>query len=197
MTVAKTVRRATLVALVAAMAAPLVRADGSGYDSPTKWIHRGGAPSDPVQSITDHLGDVVEDLADGHTDKPVQAKQTAVVGEFDSLIKQLEAQCKSGGSGSNPNPTKPATKSQIRKGPGGSGPLHDPSAGQREWAKLTPKDRERITQSGADGFPPGYESVLESYYSRLAQEQVTSGDDKKAAPPAAGPAAPPTTQPGK
>jgi hypothetical protein len=101
------------------------------------------------------------------------------------LIKELEEQTKGGNGGGNPNPTKPMTKSVITGGPGGSGPLHDAQAGTKQWGELPPKDRDQILQSQTEGFPPGYESVLASYYSRLAEMEV--------APDSSGPA----TQPAK
>ncbi len=132
-----------------------------------------GARRDPIDSIDRHIGHIVGDLSDFKTDAPVQEKQKQVVGELDTIIKQIEEQLKAGGgSGSNPNPTKPMSKSMLAKGPGGSGPLHDPRAGGDKWGQLSPKQREQITQSQTEGFPPGYESVLASYYNRLAQEQV-------------------------
>jgi hypothetical protein len=79
---------------------------------------------------------------------------------------------KSGSGGNNPSPSKPMPKSILAKGPGGSGPLHDPKSGTKQWGDLSPKEREQITQSQTEGFPPGYESVLSSYYNRLAQEKV-------------------------
>ena len=102
----------------------------------------------------------------------MQTKQKQVVGELDTLIKDMEAKMKSGNGGGNPNPTQPMQKSVLAKGPGGSGPLHDPRAGTKKWGDLTPKEREQITQSQTEGFPPGYETVLSSYYNRLAQEKV-------------------------
>ena len=126
-------------------------------------------------------------LGDGQTDGRVQDPQRSATADLDGIIKQLEAQAKGGGSGANPNPTKPLNKSVITGGPGGSGPLHDARAGTRVWGQLPAHDREQITQSQTEGFPAGYESVLASYYGRLAQEQV-AGD-------AADPAQGPTTRP--
>jgi len=134
-----------------------------------------GAPHDPIQSINHHMGVIVGDLTSKETDLPVQTKQKEVVGELDAVIKKLEDQMKQGGSGGgNPNPEKPMAKSVLAGGPGGSGPLHDPRAGTTQWGKLSPKERDQITQSQTEGFPPGYEAVLSSYYNRLAQEKVGS-----------------------
>ena len=153
------------------------------YPSVLKWVAAGG-PKDAVESISVHMGDIVGDLGDGHTEQPVQEKQKHVVGELDALIKQLEQQCKSGSGGGNPNPTKPMAKSQLAGGPGGSGPLHDPLAGGKNFATLPPKEREQVLQSRTEGFPPGYEAVLASYYARLAAEQVNNAEavDKPSGP---------------
>ena len=67
----------------------------------------------------------------------------------------------------------------LANGPGGINDLHDPKAGEKQWGNLPPKLREQILQSKTDGFPPGYEALLQSYYRRLATEQVSGGDDKQ------------------
>ena len=114
-----------------------------------------------------------------NTRDPVQPDQQRLVGRLDKLIEMLEKQ--TSGSGGGSNPTRPMADSRIAKGPGGSGPMHDPKAGTRTWGQLPPKQREQILQSQNEGFPPGFESILSSYYKRLAQEESA--------------AAGPTTQP--
>jgi hypothetical protein len=143
------------------------------------------ASGDPIGPIAAQMKDVAGDLTALKTDAPVQTKQKNVVAALDTVIKELEQQCRGSGGGGNPNPTKPMNRSILAKGPGGSGPLHDAAAGTRVWGQLPPKEREQILQSKTEGFPAGYESVLANYYSRLAQEQV--------APEAAGDQ--PTTRP--
>jgi hypothetical protein len=146
----------------------------------------GGAQKDPIMSIDHKMGHIVDDLSEQKTDQPVQSQQKQVIADLDTIIKQMEQQQKSGTS-TKKNGRKPAEKSTLAKGPGGQGPLHDPKAGTQDWAKLSAKEREQITQSQTEGFPPGYEAVLSSYYSRLAAEKVA--DEGGAAP------AGPTTQP--
>ena len=41
--------------------------------------------------------------------------------------------------------------------------------GANDWAKLRDRDRDRIIQAREEGFPPGYEALLERYYRRLAE----------------------------
>ena len=61
-----------------------------------------------------------------------------------------------------------------------SGDLHGANNQGKDWKILPPKQREQILQSKTEGFPPGYEALLQSYYQRLAQEKVV--DEKTEAP---------------
>jgi hypothetical protein len=133
---------------------------------------------DPLRYLSGDMGYIVTDLSAFKTDKPVQVKQERVVGRLDELIKMLEKSCK-GGSGGGANPTKPLNDSILAKGPGGQGAMIDPKQGEKQWAALPQKQRDQILQSQTEGFPPGYERILQSYYQRLSEEKV--GND---APPA-------------
>jgi hypothetical protein len=146
---------------------------------------------DPLKYIHGDMTESQGDLSKLQTGKPVQKVQDQAVARLDAVIKLLDQQC-NGSAGSNPNPTKPLNKTIIAKGPGGQGEMHDPKAGDKQWASLPPKQREQILQSQTQGFPPGFESILQSYYERLAQEQV---DDATAAPAAPASAAPPSATP--
>jgi hypothetical protein len=70
------------------------------------------------------------------------------------------------------NPSRPATASAIRGGPGGIGDLVAPGGSHKDWAKLSGHERDRILQSMTEGFPPEYRLVLERYYRRLAEEKA-------------------------
>jgi len=135
-------------------------------------LDNSGGGGDPIGPLADQMDDIGHDLGHLQTGPPVQTKEKSVVASLDELIKELEKQTSGGGTGSNPNPTNPAQRSTLAKGPGGQGPLHDPHAGTRVWGQLPPKQREQILQSQTEGFPPGYESVLSSYYSQLAHGQT-------------------------
>jgi hypothetical protein len=167
------------VFILAAMLADQARADDASpshhaLPSLMQW-EAAGARKDPIESIDHKMGFIVGDLSNQKTDQPVQTQEKKVVGELDTIIKQLEEEQKKSSNGkAGPNPTKPMQKSTLAKGPGGSGRLHDPKAGSKQWGDLTPKEREQIMQSQTEGFPPGYEAVLSSYYNRLAQEKVGS-----------------------
>ncbi len=136
------------------------------------------APSDdedPLVPITEGMTQIVGDLAALSTDQPVQEKQKQVVSQLDEVIKQLEEACKKAGSGGGANPTRPMADSRIAGGPGGIGDLRNPKSGTRNFGNLPAKQRDAILQSKTEGFPPGYESLLQSYYQRLAQEKT--GDE--------------------
>ena len=148
------------------------------------------APSesgDPLAAITGEMGDVTHDLGARKTGEPTQVKQKQVVSQLDEIITELEKQCK-GGSGVSAHPTKPMQDSKIAKGPGGMGELVKPGGEQRTIANLPTKERDRILQSKTEGFPPGYESMLSSYYTRLAQEKVNDDSADRSAAPTTRPA---------
>jgi hypothetical protein len=149
---------------------------------------------DPLRYIAFDMKDAAQDLSTLRTDQPVQAKEQRSIGRLDELIARLQKQLKNGNGGSNPNPEIPMEDSRIAKGPGGSGPLHDARAGTKEWGQLPPQERQRILQSQNEGFPAGYESILASYYSRLAQDQATDSVGDSGSADAA---AMPTTQPSR
>lgn len=138
--------------------------------------------SDPIKFISRDMKSVVGDLAEYHTDKPVQVKEQKVVSQLDELIAELEKECKSGKPGGSLNPSKPMPDSKLGGGPGGIHDLTDPKASEKAWGNLSPKQREQILQSKTDGFPPGYETLLQNYYRRLAAEQVTDEKGADAAP---------------
>ena len=190
----------------AGVAPAIAEEDKSRFDRMTDRVAAQmdqGRNQDPLKYISGDMTGIVKDLSAYMTDKPVQTKQENVVLRLEALIKELEKQCK-GAGGASPNPSKPLARSQIAGGPGGQGDMIDPRQGDKQWAALPPKQREQILQSRTEGFPPGYEAILQSYYRRLSQEQVTpdgvgigpgadtgAGATNGAVPAAASPAASP------
>jgi len=193
----------TLAAASFALAIPIPQPDQHGahglsstQDFINDSIHKAVASreEDPLKFLSKDMKVIVGDLAQYQTDKPVQVKQEKVVSELDILIQKLTKACKSGG-GAGLNPSRPKADSVIGQGPGGIRDLHDPKAGEKKWGDLPPKQREQILQSKTEGFPPGYEALLQSYYRRLAQEQVSGETAAEAG--AVIPAAAPTTAPSR
>ena len=56
------------------------------------------------------------------------------------------------------------------QGPGGEGDLLSAQEGRKKWATLPEAEREKIKQSLNEGFPAGYEVILERYFKTLADE---------------------------
>ena len=69
------------------------------------------------------------------------------------------------------------------RGPGGQNEMRAPRDDGRDWADLSPKERQKILQSKTDGFPAGYDDILADYFRRVARAEA-------AAPPSADEAAP-------
>jgi hypothetical protein len=61
--------------------------------------------------------------------------------------------------------------SRISRGTGGIGTLVNAKEIDKDWGKLSDRERDRILQSMSEGFPPEYRAVLERYYRRLAEEK--------------------------
>jgi hypothetical protein len=127
---------------------------------------------DPFKNIQTDVKSVITDFDKGQTKQPVKTTQPRIITRLDTLIEMLEKSCKSGSGGAGPNPTRPANSSTLAGGPGGQGELKAPDKKGRNWADLTPKQREKILQSRTEGFPPGYEDILADYFRRLARNQA-------------------------
>jgi len=148
-----------------------------------------------AEGIAAKMGGVVDSLGKKQTGTPVQGEQKAIVRDLDELIASLEKQCDACKKGvKRNNPTRGMDDSEIRSGTGGIGDLTNPGDVGKDWAKLSPRERDRILQSMSEGFPPEYRTVLERYYRRLAEEKSAkaAGDGAKAkgTAPAASPAKP-------
>ncbi len=195
----------TVLALIACVAcgafadddAPRIRASDLSRTNAMieSMLHQAvaGRDADPLRYLAHDMKDIYGDLSATKTDKPVQDKQAKVVDRLNQLIAMLEKQKSGNGRSSSRNPTKPRADSVIANGPGGQGPMIDPKAGEKQWGQLPPKQREQILQSKTDGFPAGYEAMLQSYYQRLAREQMA--DSEKPAANSTNNATPPSTQP--
>ena len=137
----------------------------------------------------DHVGDLGQDDRGGRRagetrhGAPVQEQQKTIVRDLDDLIASLERECENcrGGMKRN-NPKNGMNDSFISRGTGGIGTLVDPNQSEKDWAKLSNRERDRILQSMSEGFPPEYRQVLERYYRRLAEEKTASSGKDQAQP---------------
>ena len=128
-----------------------------------------------MSSISKKMNGVTRSLSKTDTGQPTQKSQRTVLRNLDELIAALEKECQGCKNGIAKNrPTRPAQDSNIHGGTGGVGDLVDAGASEKEWAKLTPRERDRILQSMSEGFPPEYRTVLERYYRRLAEEKTAA-----------------------
>jgi hypothetical protein len=139
-----------------------------------------------ITGVAAKMTGVAADLAKTQTGEPVQTKEKSIVHDLDELISALEKECANCRGVKRNNPTRPLADSVIRSGTGGIGNLVDPRESNKDWAKLSARERDRILQSMSEGFPPEYRLVLERYYRRLAEEKtVGSSAPKPASKPAA------------
>src|SRR4051812_8911363 len=142
----------------------------------------------PITPIASKMTGVAGELEKKVTGEPVQAGQKAVLHDLDELIAALERECQGCRMGLRKNnPRRPAPDSMLGRGTGGIGDLVNPAESQKDWAKLSPRERDRILQSMSEGFPPEYRTVLERYYRRLAEEKSApaGGEASKAKDPGA------------
>jgi len=132
-----------------------------------------------MSEISTKMTGVAGELAKTVTGKPVQEEQKTIVRDLDELIASLEKECEACRNGmKRNNPRNGLPDSVISRGTGGVGPLGDPQQSEKDWAKLSSRERDRILQSMTEGFPPEYRQVLERYYRRLAEEKTAaSGAD--------------------
>jgi len=131
---------------------------------------------DPLRTIARRMSVVHGDLNQFDTGQPVQTREKQIVRSLDELIAALERHCSGLGRGNRPNGGR--RDSVIANGDPSIGDLHGVNPNARQWSQLPPKLRSEILQSKTDGFPPGYESLLQSYYQQLAEEK--SADEKPA-----------------
>jgi hypothetical protein len=140
---------------------------------------KGGGDRAPLKTLARRMTVIHEDLSQYETDDPVQNRERQVVKSLDELIAALERKCSGLGKGNRPNGGRKA--SIIAKGSPAFGDIHGVDPNARQWGQLPPKLRNEILQSTTDGFPAGYEALLQSYFQQLAEEK--SLDEKSTTAP--------------
>ncbi|HUO07567.1 MAG TPA: hypothetical protein VM008_04650 [Phycisphaerae bacterium] len=147
----------------------------------------GGGGGDPLKAMAEQMSIIRDDLGEYQTDAPVQTKEKKVITDLDALIAALERHT---GTGQGNIPNGGRRQSIIVTADPKNGPLHDVNDQGRQWGQLPPKQREEILQSRTEGFPPGYEALLQNYFQQLSQEKGTDDRTSSTAAPATAPAAP-------
>jgi hypothetical protein len=135
--------------------------------------------ADPTpDAVVGKMAGVTDELNRKQTGKPVQTEQKAIVQDLDVLIAKLEKKREANRGRGIKDPRGPGMReSTISRGRGGIGDLVDPEDSNKDWAKLSTRERDRILQSMSEGFPPEYRMVLERYYRRLAEEKRSPAAD--------------------
>lgn len=136
---------------------------------------KGQSDGSPLRTIARRMTVIHQDLSQLETDEPVQTRERQVVRSLDELIAALEKKC-SGNGGNRPD-GRGRKESVIAKGSPGFGDLHGVDPNARIWGQLPAKLRNEILQSKTEGFPPGYEALLQSYFQQLSEEK--SSDEKR------------------
>ncbi len=147
------------------------------FDLMPKLLSPGKGQTDgsPLKTIARRMTVVHRDLSQMETDEPVQTRERQVVHSLDELIAALQKKCNGSGKGTNPNGGR--KQSVIASGSPAFGSLHGVDPNARLWSQLPAKLRDEILQSKTEGFPPGYEALLQSYYQQLSEEK--SSDEKQ------------------
>ena len=152
-------------------------------DPPTDEVSEEEFLSDPFSFLESDMQSAVVDLKDGRTHPPAEVTQPRILSHLDVFIAELEKRNMGAGNGGGPDP---ASMSTLKPGPGGRGEMRAPANDGRDWAELTPKEREKILQSRTDGFPSGFDAVLADYFRRVARGQESTAPKDDTATPDAG-----------
>lgn len=141
------------------------------------------AQEDPLEPIASAMNAAAAGLNHPDVGAATQKSEQSAVTQLKTLIEQVEQQLKQQqqqqGQGGRPpaNPTEGMKESRVVDGPGGRGQMIRAREGANDWGKLPDRDRDKIIQAREQGFPAGYEEMLERYYKRLAEEK--SGGEAK------------------
>ena len=124
----------------------------------------------PLGVLEMEMQEVIDDLSSGKPKPPALVTQPRIISRLDMMIVELEKKT-GGGIGSNNSGNKPAEKSALRKGQIKDGQMKAVRAEGDRFPDLSPKERERVLQSQAEGFPAGYEDVLADYFRKLSKSE--------------------------
>jgi hypothetical protein len=143
------------------------------------------SPALPLARIGQQMRDVQNRIAGRDTSAQTQEAQRAIAAELAALIEEARQQCaacKQGGSGSGqgslagtsgqpvPAPPRDSTDriEQGTKEAVETAEVHDLL--RRFWGHLPDKLRDEMQSSLSEQFLPKYETLIEDYYRRLAED---------------------------
>jgi len=153
--------------------------------------------SDPLTRVSERMRQVEIRIADQNTATETQQIQKKIISELDILIAQMEKQCQQSSGGkpkSKPKPNqqkKPEPK--PNQGEATQQASDDPASESTDrvqsaediqtkmeelevlvkkvWGHLPPRVREQMQNAESERILPQYESLIEAYYQRLAEDQ--------------------------
>jgi hypothetical protein len=173
-------------------------AQPDGTAQPSEKMHRPQVanPAETLGRVAGAMREAGDLLGATRGKKQIRALQDRAVQDLDSLIEAARASPPpSGGAASKPKPgdqqpppgePKPGQPQQA----GQTGATAGTASGmntdaeaeaerstqqaqewiERVWGNLPERQREQLRQFGTDVFLPGYESMIEEYFKRLAEE---------------------------
>ncbi len=149
---------------------------------------------DPFLTVSRRMRTVEERISQKDTAEATQRLQRQIVSDLALLVEQAKQQC-SGGPCNNPGAAKPGGKPGGSK-KGGTGDNAGTKRSAKEsterigksavaeaelaalktmlkevWGQLPPKLREQMQSGMAEQFLPQYETLIEAYYKRLAEDR--------------------------
>lgn len=140
--------------------------------TPTNWSE------DPLGSIGADMRRSAHFLREGKIEPLVLDYHPRIERRLARLAKRMEdSDSANGGGKASKKANNPASESRRRKRQADTGPLLDPTAEGADWAKLTPKQREKIMQSRNESFPSEFHDILSEYFRRLAKEEDASANE--------------------
>ncbi len=169
--------------------------DGQLLDQLGQGEDLGQEAVDPLTAIGRQMQTAGELIGQRITSDRTQRVQQQIVADLDTLIEQLKSQCKKGqcqGGDGMPKPrAKPGSEGKGGKGEnqGANQPARD-STGRlgvaqadsaelarikqmlkQVWGHLPAKVRDQMQSGTIEEFLPKYQTLIEAYYSRLAEEK--------------------------
>ena len=147
----------------------------------------GDSPADQLRAILAPLEQAVQRLEKGDSSTVTRQQQQAVIDRFDQLLArrprpQSAAAGAEGATGERPGGKPPTAKpDQGKEQGGGERPAGEPGELEAEtkpvdaanefWGQLPDQVREQLRNALPERFLPGYESLIEAYYRRIAERR--------------------------
>jgi hypothetical protein len=159
-------------------------------------LGQSGEDQDPFGHIARRMKRVESRIARDRADTDTQHQQAEIVNDLAVLIEKLNQQCQCQGEQCKPGDkpqdsqrSKPSQASKPGESKSGTSParesttkLHNDAVAKPNaqeirqtmkdaWGNLPERLREQMLQTSVDEFLPKYESMIEQYFKRLAEDE--------------------------